>query len=411
MVSPEPVALYSGMIPGFLGGRYDREAVSLPVRDIVEQAGANFVEDVVTAIEASSKTVTLASGRKLSWEVLSVAMGSVVATGLLPEVEGGPADGVFPVKPFANLEAARDRVREVLDSRDARAVVVGGGPAAVEIAGNLARLGREAARAADSSGTRGTPAGSGGTRGTPNTATDTPGGPETPAGSSDTPGTLEVALVCGGNPLARFSEGCRRRALGALRRDGVHMCRGPRAQRVAPGKVVLADGYEEEADVIILAPGVTPPPVLAASDLPTAEDGALVIDAAMRVTTDSPVFAAGDSSHLEGRPLARIGAHALRGGKALRRNLIELVLRGEIRRPAHYAPRRSVFLALNMGNDRAAACFQGASLFGRWVFALKEHIDTTFVRNTTRSAENGGTDVKRRQSVAPQQDGQYFPPK
>ncbi len=411
VVSPEPIALYSGMIPGFLGGRYDREAVSLPVRDIVEQAGATFVEDVVTGIEASSKTVTLASGRKLSWEVLSVAMGSVVATDRLPGVEGGPADGVFPVKPFANLEAARDRVREILDSRDARAVVVGGGPAAVEIAGNLARLGREAARTAGSSGTRGTsadPADPGVTRGPPagpgGTSRDTPADPGTPS-------TLEVALVCGGDPLARFSDGCRRRALGALRRDGVHMCRGPRAQHVSPGRIVLADGYEEEADVIILAPGVTPPPVLAASDLPTAEDGALVIDAAMRVTTESPVFAAGDSSHLEGRPLARIGAHALRGGKALRRNLIELVLRGKIRRPAHYAPRRSVFLALNMGNGRAAACFHGASLFGRWVFALKEHIDTTFVRNTTRSAENGGADVKRRQSVAPQQPGQYFPRK
>ena len=175
VVSPEPVALYSGMIPGFLGGRYDREAVSLPVREIVEQAGAIFVEDMVTGIQASTRRVALASGRELSYEVLSVAMGSVVATGLLPEVEGGPADGVFPVKPFANLEAARDRVREILDSRDARAVVVGGGPAAVEIAGNLARLGREAARAAGSSGTRGTAADSAGTPASPRTLRRHPG--------------------------------------------------------------------------------------------------------------------------------------------------------------------------------------------------------------------------------------------
>jgi NADH dehydrogenase FAD-containing subunit len=260
--------------------------------------------------------------------------------------------------------------------------VVGGGPAAVEIAGNLARLGREAALAGGISR-----AGTTDARGT-----DTPG----------STGKLEVALVCGGEPLAQFSNGCRRRALGALKRDGVHLCRGPRARRVSPGRVVLADGYEEDADAIILAPGVTPPPALAASGLPAAKDGALVIDATMRVSTDPPVFAAGDSSHLEGRPLSRIGAHALRGGKALRRNLIELVLRGEIKRPARYAPRRSIFLALNMGNGRAAACFQGASLFGRWVFALKEHIDTTFVRNTKRSLENDDTDVKRGQSVATQ---------
>lgn len=398
VVSPEPVGLYSGMIPGFLGGRYDRDGVSLPVRDIVEQAGATFVEDVVTGIKASSRTVTLASGRELSWDVLSVAMGSVVATDRLPEVEGDPGAGVFPVKPFANLEAARDRVRELLATRSARAVVVGGGPAAVEIAGNLARLGREAALAAGFS-----PAGSS------LAAADNPGttggrGTGTAPGTDTTgsTGKLEVALVCGGEPLAQFSDGCRRRALGALNRDGVHLCRGPRARHVSPGRVVLADGYEEDADVIILAPGVTPPPVLAASDFPTAADGALVIDAAMRVSAEPPVFAAGDSSHLEGRPLSRIGAHALRGGKALRRNLIELVLRGEIKRPARYAPRRSIFLALNMGNGRAAACFQGASLFGRWVFALKEHIDTTFVRNTKQRLENGDTDVKRRQSVATQ---------
>ncbi|MFO7782009.1 MAG: FAD-dependent oxidoreductase [Spirochaetia bacterium] len=420
VVSPEPIGLYSGMIPGLLGGRYDRAAVSLPVREIVEQAGGSFVEDVVIGIEASTRTVRLASGRELSWDVLSVAMGSVVATDRLPEVEGGPADGVFPVKPFANLEAARDRVRELLATRDARAVVVGGGPAAVEIAGNLARLGREAARAGTTDTTGGSAHGTGTTDTTGGTAhgtgtTDTTRGPAHGTGTTDTTGgsapgadttgsrgRLEVALVCGGEPLARFSGSCRRRALMALQRDGVLLCRGPRARHVSPGRVVLADGYEEHADVIILAPGVTPPPILAASGLPTAADGALVIDAAMRVSTDPPVFAAGDSSHLEGRPLARIGAHALRGGKALRRNLIELVLLGEVNRPARYAPRRGIFLALNMGNGRAAACFQGASLFGRWVFALKEHIDTTFMRNTRRRLENRGTDVKRRQSVAGQ---------
>jgi NADH dehydrogenase FAD-containing subunit len=269
---------------------------------------------------------------------------------------------VFPIKPFANVEAARKRITAALQSGDTRVIVVGGGPAAVEIAGNLARLGRESAK----------------------------------AGAS---GRLEVGLVCGGEPLARFPAGCRRKALRALERSGVHLCRGPRAERVEPGGVFLQDGYREPADVVVLAPGVKPPPVLAASDLPTAPDGALPIDATMRVHTEAPVFAAGDSSHLVHNPLARIGAHALRGGTALRKNLIRQVLTGTVTRPARYSPRRGVFLALNLGDGRAAACFHGTSLFGRWVFLVKELIDTAFVRYTAARAGNRGSGRKTNHPV------------
>jgi NADH dehydrogenase FAD-containing subunit len=192
--------------------------------------------------------------------------------------------------------------------------------------------------------------------------------------------------VCGGAPLAQFPEGCRRKALGDLAKNGVHLCRGPRAHAVRPGTVVLEDGFEEQADVVILAPGVKPPSLLAASDLPTAPDGGIVVDETMRAHTEVPVFAAGDSSHLASNPLARIGAHALRGGKALSTNLIQLVRDGEISRRARYSPTRSVFLALNLGDSRAAACFRGTSLFGRWVFTVKDLIDTSFVGKTKRSA-------------------------
>lgn len=365
VVSPEPVGLYSGMVPGLLGGRYGREEVSLPVREIVESNGGTFIEDRVEQISAAERTVTLESGRTLSYEVLSVAIGSVVATDRLPTFEGSPEEGVYPVKPYGHVEAVRERVRELLTRRNARAVVVGGGPAAVEIAGNLARLSREAA-------------------------------------AHGVAGSLDVHLVCGGEPLAQFPTGCRRTALGALSQMGVHLCRGTRARHVEPGRVVLQDGAEESADVIILAPGVKPPPVLAASDLPTTPDGALPVDATMRVRTSSPVFAAGDSAHLLGNPLARIGAFALREGRTLRKNLLRLVLEGEVRRATTYSPRHGVFLALNLGDDRSAACFHGMSLFGRWVFAVKELIDRTFVKGTVRSAGISASDRKSRQSVVAQ---------
>lgn len=364
VVSPEPAGLYSGMIPGLLGERYSRRNVTLPVREITENGGATFIDDRVTAISAARREVTLASGRSLSYDVLSVAMGSVVATERLPHLSGGPAEGVFPVKPFANVDAARVRLREALASGPARAVVVGGGPAAVEIAGNLARLGRTVG---------------GGNHGT---------------------GPLEVALACGGEPLAQFPAGCRKRALGELRRVGVAVCGSGRAALVEPGRVVLEDGSQEHGDIIIVAPGVKAAPVLAASDLPTAPDGALVIDETMRVPSDHPVFAAGDSSHLSSNPLARIGAHALRGGQALRRNIVQMVRDGEIHRPSRYSPTRSIFLALNLGTGRATACLRRLTLHGRWVFALKELIDTGFMRNTVRAARRSRKRENARPPVA-----------
>jgi hypothetical protein len=100
--------------------------------------------------------------------------------------------------------------------------------------------------------------------------------------------------------------------------------------------------------------------------------------------------------------LARIGAFALREGRTLRKNLLRLVLEGEVRRATTYSPRHGVFLALNLGDDRSAACFHGMSLFGRWVFAVKELIDRTFVKGTVRSAGISASDRKSRQSVVAQ---------
>ncbi len=141
LVSPSPYHYYSGMGPGLLGGRYEPRDTRFHLRRMVEDRGGAFVEDRVERIISEQRTLVLASGRRLTYDLLSCNTGSQVAG---QDLAAESARHVA-VKPIENLYRARrailDRLPEHLNL-----LVVGGGPAGVEIAGNLQHLLRDAHR-------------------------------------------------------------------------------------------------------------------------------------------------------------------------------------------------------------------------------------------------------------------------
>jgi NADH dehydrogenase FAD-containing subunit len=140
LVSPSPLHYHSGMGPGMLAGTYRPEKVRFPVRDMAEAGGGTFIQDSVVGLDPSARTLRLASGMSLEYDVVSFNTGSMV------DVPGnkGLAPDVFTVKPVENLVAFRARVLELLARGPLSVAVVGGGAAALEMAGALWRLGRDA---------------------------------------------------------------------------------------------------------------------------------------------------------------------------------------------------------------------------------------------------------------------------
>jgi NADH dehydrogenase FAD-containing subunit len=233
-------------------------------RDVLA-GGVRLVVDTVTRIGAADRSVTVATGGTIGYDYLIYAVGSGSAA---PNVSGA-AEFAYPI---ATLEEAR-RLRPALDAAPATAAVtvVGAGPTGIEIAAELAELGRT------------------------------------------------VTLVSGGvlgpylHPRGRRSVAKRLAAL------GVTVLEGAEAKVTAVGReaVRLGDGHELPSQVTVWTAGFGVPDLAARSGLSVDALGRLLTDETLTSVDDVRIVAAGDAAAPSDLPLrmscqsaTRIGAHA-----------------------------------------------------------------------------------------------------
>ena len=138
MVAPDGF-WYSGLATGALGGRYPPRLDQIDVGDLASKGG-RFIRDRAVRIDPSARTVHLAAGPPLTYNALSINVGSEVALARIP----GAADHGYPVKPIRNLWKLRQEVETRLASASVanplHIIVLGGGPSACEVSANLLRL-------------------------------------------------------------------------------------------------------------------------------------------------------------------------------------------------------------------------------------------------------------------------------
>ncbi|MEB3196917.1 MAG: FAD-dependent oxidoreductase, partial [Candidatus Sericytochromatia bacterium] len=130
LVTPEPTLCYSGMVPGWLAGHHRSEALHIPLAPLARAAGVRWRQDRVSAVDAARRTVQLASGEALAYDVLSLACGAVVDGGALHGFSGP----LLPTRPLEALLAGWPPLKAHLAAHGGHLVVLGGGAAGVELA-------------------------------------------------------------------------------------------------------------------------------------------------------------------------------------------------------------------------------------------------------------------------------------
>jgi NADH dehydrogenase FAD-containing subunit len=338
LVSPSPYHYYSGMGPGLLGGTYRPQQIRFHVRRMVEKRGATFVEDRVVRVEPDRRRLLLASGATLEYDVASFNTGSGVP---LAAVGGGGAD-VVPVKPIHNLLAARRTILERLRSGPLELIVVGGGPAGVEMAGNLWRLVDEAG------------------------------------------GEAGIVLLAGSRLLGRFPDKVRDLALASLENRGIRVIEGSRAIRASGRRVELSDGGVLPYDMAFIAIGVEPSALFRDSGLPVGEDGGLLVNDRLQSTAWPELFGGGDCISLKGHPLDKVGVYAVRQNPILYHNLLAAL---EGRELIPFQPQPHYLLIFNLGNRRGILLRKNLAWEGHAAFLLKDWIDRRFMSKFQVSGE------------------------
>jgi selenide,water dikinase len=337
--------VYSGMVPGWLAGRYEEPALSIDLTALAARAGCRFIESSVRRIDANGRSLELADGRTESWDVLSLAIGSVAGGLDVP----GAADTAFTVRPMGRARAIMPAVQAAArrhGDRPVRIAVVGGGAAGFEAACALrARLRRDAL-----------------------------------------PGTVTL-VDADQHLLANHDPAARAAAMGVLARLGIGTALGARIIGVDTRGLATAAGAFIPADVVVWTVGAAPPPILATAGLTLDDRGFVLVDAQLRSVSHPDVLVTGDAAGLQGHPATpKSGVHAVREGAVLQRNVRALCEESPPRTLRRYVPKPTTLALLDCGDGAAIFSYGSLALDGRWVMRLKEAIDRRFVARFQRLA-------------------------
>src|SRR4030095_4582008 len=62
LISPSPLAAYSGMLPGLVAGHYSVAEAHIDLLPLTQWAKARFLRDTVVELDLTTKTLALAAG-------------------------------------------------------------------------------------------------------------------------------------------------------------------------------------------------------------------------------------------------------------------------------------------------------------------------------------------------------------
>ena len=334
VIQPSEYHYYSGMGPGMLGGTYQPEDIRFATRQIVEKKGGRFILGRAWRIDPQKQLVYLeGSEEEISYDVLSCNAGSFVPR---ETIDGGAA-GVFTAKPIEELLHARQKIMELAASGPITVGVVGSGPSAIEIAGNVRQL------------------------------CNLQGGKA----------TARIKLFAGRTFMAGGPPKVRRLARTLLEKKRVEINTAGYVKQIEGGRIRLENGQDYSVDIVFSAVGVRPSPIFARSGLPVGPDGGLQVNEYLQSIGYDNIFGGGDCIYFAQKPLAKVGVYAVRQNPILYHNLMGCLTGGPL---AKFSPGGDYLLIYNLGDGEGVFAKWSVAFSGRLAFTIKDWIDRRFIR-------------------------------
>jgi len=332
VIGPSPYHFYSGMGPGMLGKIYTPYDIRFATKSLVEKQKGNFILGKAASIDPKKKIVYLKAGDEVPYDVVSFNSGSQV---IKLDVEGDTKN-IYTVKPIENLKEAQERIEVLLSDKPVRVVVVGGGPSATEIAGNVWRIGAFSGK-----------------------------------------NTPEIMVFAGNKFMDRFSDKIQKKAFKSLTGRGIKIYERTFVKKIKSGSVILETGEEHTFDFLFLALGIKPSPIFETSGLPAGPDGGLLVNKYLQSTAYSDIFGGGDCIYFQDQPLAKVGVYAVRQNPVLLHNLMAQ-LEGKALLP--FDPGGDYLQIFNMGDGTGIFYKKGITFSGKLAFMIKDYIDGKFMK-------------------------------
>ena len=354
VVLDTPVAVYSGMVPGFVAGQYRASELEIDVVPLARLAGAELILSPAVGVDPANRRVRLEGRAPLAYDYVSFDIGSTVAGLDLP----GVRERARATRPIARLVREIGTLSESFLAHDAdrpfEVVVAGGGAGGIELAFTVRERLLAAARRAGIGR------------------------------------TLRVTLLQAlPEVLPGFPPSLVVRARRNAAARGISIRTDTLVAAAEDGGVRLESGELLPTDSLIWAVGAGSLDIFADSGLPLDDRGFVLTRPTLQTVGDDRIFAVGDCATLRDWPATpKAGVYAVRQGPFIADNLRRVVAGRPLRR---YRPQPDFLTLLNLGDGQALGAKWATSFEGRWVMNLKDRIDRKFMRKFQVLDDGGGT--------------------
>lgn len=327
LVSPEPLAAYSGMLPGLIAGHYSLTDTHVDLYRLCIASGARFVQAAATRIDGQQRQVHLSDGSLLGYDWLSLDVG---ATPDLSPLGPTPPEHLVAVKPVSTFYARWHEWME--DNNNALLAVVGAGAGGTEMVLAIAEYCRQHHK------------------------------------------NMALTLISGSTLLPGYAQSVRHKMQSRLQHYGVRLLENTVVEN-QQGQLIAND-CPLQADKVLWCTGVRGINLFEQGHLACDDRGFVKVHHTLQSESDPRVFAAGDCASFP-QPLPKAGVYAVRQANTLVKNL-RAAIQGKPLSP--YRPQRRFLSLLSAGGKDAVASRGGAmSLSGPIAWRWKDRIDQAFM--------------------------------
>jgi selenide,water dikinase len=345
LVNSTAIVPYSAMVPGHIGGDYPLNEITMDLVRLCQAVKARFVPDRLERIDPTRRSIHFADRAPLSFDVLSLGLGSLPAR---PCACPNKAITQILLRPLDALVNALDAIEKDLQHRPRpfHFAVVGGGASGCELAlaihKRLVRL----------------------------------------------PGFRLTLLQGGPQLLPEFPGAVARSFEQALRDREIAFCLNARVTACREQVLEVEGAPPVPCDAVLWATQPSPLPVFRDSGLSVDEGGFLQVRETLQTIGNPAIFGTGDCVSFPAYPdLPRNGVYAVRQGAVLFDNIASFLKEKPL---LPFRPQRRCLCLLNTADGDAVLRYGPVVWKSRWARKWKDRIDRAWIRKFTVFAPMAG---------------------
>ncbi|WP_273852180.1 NAD(P)/FAD-dependent oxidoreductase [Guptibacillus spartinae] len=325
LVSPSEYQYYSGMFSGYLEGLYHEEEIRIHIPSLTKASGINYINGAAISIDAKSKVVLTEKGDILSYDILSIDIGSLTAGIEIP----GARKHALRIKPNYRIEEVANKLWNANEP-----VVIGGGAGGVEMA-----LALTAKRKYE--------------------------------------GKKPVTLISHSTILEKATEKAQMKVKNILQNKGLTVITKEKVSNITSNLLITSGGKDIEYDQVLWLTGPKAPEMFRTSKLPIDHAGYLLVDDTLQVKEYPAIFAAGDCASIKQYPeLPKAGVIAVRQAAILWGNIKAFMNETSGYR---FKPNSTYLSILSTGQKKGLLLYGNIQVHHHLSWLLKDRIDKKFI--------------------------------